>query len=231
VKKVGIILFLCFAASSLTAAQTPPVPDTPQPQTEQQKENRNTRRGVTTFWPAAASASTSGKLTPGQKFRLFGFNTVNPFPIAAAAAAAGISQAVDSQEGYGQGPEGYGKRFGAAYANTASSEFFGTFLFPVLFKQDPRYFRKVDGSGASRISYAVSRVFVTRNDSGSHGPNVSLLLGLGAAAALSNTYYPAGDRSAGDAALRFGITCAGAAGFNVFKEFWPDLKSKLFHKK
>ncbi len=218
-----VALLLCLAVPLW--AQTANPPDKPIPQTEQKRPER---RGVTSFWPAVSAASSAGKLTPGEKFRLFGFNTLNPFPIAAAAAQAGFSQAFDSPEGFGQGAEGYGKRFGAAYANTATSQFFGTFFFPSILKQDPRYFRQGEGSGGSRIGYAVSRVFVTRNDSGRHAPNVSFLLAAGSSAAISNLYYPAGSRNFGDAAIRFGTDYATQAGFNVFKEFWPDIKHKFF---
>ena len=222
-----VALLLCLAAPLLAQTATT-LPDNPTPQ---QKDRRPERRGVTSFWPAVSAASTAGKLTPGEKFRLFGFNTVNPFPIAAAAARAGFSQAIDSNSGFGQGAEGYGKRFGAAYADTATSQFFGTFLFPSILRQDPRYFRRVEGSPGSRIGYALSRVFVTRNDSGRSAPNISYLLGAASSAALSNTYYPAGSRNAGDAAIRFGTAYGVQAGFNVFKEFWPDIKQKLFKKK
>jgi hypothetical protein len=197
-KSIRLALVLCIAGT--LCAQTATLPDKPTPQTEAAaNEKRPAHRGVTSFWPAVSAASTAGKLTPGEKFRLFVFNTANPFPIIAAAATAGFSQAIDSNQGYGQGAEGYGKRFGAAYADSASTQFFGTFLFPVLLKQDPRYFRKGEGSG-SRVGYAVSRILITRNDSGHNAPNVSLWLGSASSAALSNTYYPAGDRSSGDAA-------------------------------
>jgi hypothetical protein len=228
-KPIRLALVLCIAGTLFAQTATPP--DKPTAQTDAAaKEKRPARRGVTSFWPAVSAASTAGKLTPGEKFRLFVFNTANPFPIAAAAATAGFSQAIDSNEGYGQGAEGYGKRFGAAYADTASTQFFGTFLFPVLLKQDPRYFRKAEGGGGSRIGYAVSRILITRNDSGHSAPNVSLWLGSASSAALSNTYYPAGNRSSGDAAVRFGTSLAVEAAFNLAKEFWPDVKHKLFHK-
>jgi len=229
-KLCRFLLLLCLAGSLWAQTTTTP-PENPTPQTDQaQKEKRPQRRGVTSFWPAVSAADSAGKLTPGEKFRLFGFNTFNPFPIASAAAQAGFSQAFDSPEGFGQGAEGYGKRFGAAYANTATSQFFGTFFFPTILKQDPRYFRKVDGSGGSRIRYAVTRVFITRNDSGKQAPNVSFLLAAGSSAAISNLYYPAGSRQFGDAAIRFGTEYGTQAGFNLFKEFWPDIKRKVFKK-
>ncbi len=149
----------------------------------------------------------------------------------ASAATAGISQAQDNFPAYGQGAEGFGKRFGAAYADNASTQFFGTFLFPSLFRHDPRYFRKVEGTTGSRIGYAVSRIFVTRTDSRHTAPNVSLWMGAMASAGLSDTYYPEADRSVGDTFSRAGIAIGTQAGFNLLKEFWPDIKHKLFKGK
>jgi len=225
------ILALCLCSAVFAQTTPPPAQSTDSAQSQQAEPEKHSRlKNVTSFWPAAAAAKTTTPLTPVQKLTLAGFNTINPFPIASAAFQAGISQAWDTNSGYGQGGEGYAKRFGAYMGNTASSQFFGTFLFPSILKQDPRYFRKADGSTKSRIGYAVSRLFVTRTDAGRSAPNVSLWLGAGSAAAISNLYYPPGDRSAGDAATRFGISFASTAGFNVFKEFWPDIKKKVFKK-
>ena len=228
------ILALCLSASLFAQQQaSPATSDTSQTQPQAQSTETpksSPRKTVTSFWPAVSAAKSDAPLTPLGKLRLAGFNTLNPFPIASAAAQAGISQAIDSNSGYGQGGEGYAKRFGAYMGNTASSQFFGTFVFPTILHQDPRYFRKAEGPAKSRIGYAISRVFVTRTDAGRSAPNVSYWLGAGSAAALSNLYYPPGDRSFGDAATRFGISFASTAGFNIFKEFWPDIKRKVFKK-
>jgi hypothetical protein len=125
---------------------------------------------------------------------------------------------------------GYAKRFGAAYAGNASTQFFGTFFYPALLRQDPRYFRKYTGTTSDRTAYSITRVFVTRTDSGRSAPNVSFWLAAATSAALSNTYYPHGDRSPGDAAWRFGLAFGSQASFNLAKEFWPDIKKMLFKK-
>jgi hypothetical protein len=218
------VLVLCAAATLY--GQTATQPDVPR---QEHKKSWLERRS--TFVPPLSTANSAGRLDPGQKFELFVYNTVNPYPLLATTARAGIGQAADWNHNYGQGAEGYGKRFGAAYADNASTQFFGTFLYPVLLRQDSRYFRKSSGSASVRIGYAISRVFVTRTDSGRSAPNASFWLASATAAALSNTYYPPGDRSAGDAAWRFGIAFGSQAGFNVAKEFWPDVKRKLSRKK
>lgn len=157
--------------------------------------------------------------------------TVSPVTFLSTAASAGFSQARDTNAGFGQGAEGYGKRFGAKYANTASTQFFGTFLFPSLLRQDPRFFRKGSGTAKERIGYALTRTLVTRTDTGGSAPNASLWLGLGTSAAISNLYYPPGDKSALDAVTRFATGLGIKSGFNVLKEYWPDISRRVFKKK
>ena len=187
--------------------------------------------------PAAAAPQAAGgtsttqpytPLTPGQKFGVFGRRTVDPYFVVGAAAGAGISQAANTNPGYGQGGEGYGKRFGAAVADEASSNFFGAFLYPTIFRQDPRYFPKGKGyTGGQRVGYAISRVFVTRTDSGGSAFNISRVLGSLTAATLSNAYYSTHEQTGAKTAERFGINLGAQAGFNVLREFWPG----IFHKK
>jgi hypothetical protein len=212
------------AAAMLCArAGAGPLPDAPQPQTA---ENRRILHLVPAFDVARADVAYH-PLSARQKFNLFADTTFDRWTIVKAAADAGIGQASDRPH-YGQGAEGYGKRFGAALADGASYNFFTQFAFPALLKEDPRYFALGSGSsGSHRFAYALSRVLVTRNDSGANGPNLSLILGGVAATALSNAYYPERDQTFGYTAVRFGEQMAVVAATNVLKEFWPGIRSKL----
>src|SRR3954464_15134504 len=112
-------------------------------------------------------------LTAGGKLTIAALDAVHPLRIAGAAVSAGIAQASDPYPEWGDGGEGYAKRFGAAVADEASGHIFKGFLFPALLRTDPRYFRKANGGAGSRIGYAVTRVFVTRTDSGHSTFNAS----------------------------------------------------------
>ena len=166
-------------------------------------------------------------LTAGQKFGLFAKGALDPFPIAAYAVQAGISQASDTHAGYGQGLGGYGKRFGAALLDGTSARFFGTYAFPSLLHQDPRYFRKGDGSAWSRVGYSITRGFVTRSDAGKSQPNWSNLAGKFTSAGLSNLYYPAEDRGANLTLTRVAISLSYQTLGNLAIEFWPEIHRKL----
>ena len=159
-------------------------------------------------------------LTSKQKFRLALRSTVDPVTLALTGAVAGIQQADNVFSGYGQGAQGYGKRYGANYANTVASTFIGSALLPSLLKQDPRYFYKGSGSTRSRIWYAVEMAVVCKGDNGRRQPNYSSILGSLAAGGISNAYYPPQNRE--DAALTFensAIEIGTTAAANLLQEF------------
>lgn len=168
-------------------------------------------------------------LSARQKFRLAFRSAVDPFTFVAVAADAGISQAKNDFPGYGQGAAGYGKRFGASYADSFDGTLWGNAIFPALLHQDPRYFRKGRGSFNRRLLYAVSTTVWARNDNGTWGPNYANVAGSIVAGGISNLYYPASDRGAGLTFQRaFTVTAQGALGA-IGVEFWPDVSRRLFH--
>jgi Carboxypeptidase regulatory-like domain len=154
-----------------------------------------------------------------QKFELAWKTTVNPVSFGIVGVIAGVQQADNSFSGYGQGAQGYAKRYGAAYADFVTGTYIGSAIFPSLLKQDPRYFYKGTGSKQSRILYAMANAVICKGDNGRWQANYSSILGSLAAGGISNLYYPATDRGA---ALTFenaliGIGATGAA--NILQEF------------
>jgi len=167
-------------------------------------------------------------LSPEQKFSLAAKNAFDPFTFVVAGLDAGLSQGGNDFPEYRQGAAGYTKRFGASYADSFDSTMLGNALFPILLKQDPRYFRKGTGSFASRLRYAMMSEFQCKNDDGRWAPNYANLLGNIAAGGLSNLYYPAADRGAGLTFERAATLTAEGAVSAVFFEFWPDISRKIF---
>jgi hypothetical protein len=170
-------------------------------------------------------------LSSRQKFRLMTRSLLDPFTFVIVGLQAGISQAENNFPQYGQGGAGYGKRYGAALADSADSNFFSNFFYPVLFKQDPRYFRLGEGPIKKRIYSALEQEFVARKDSGGRTFHYSNVLGAFTSGAISNAYYPSNDRGFGltvsRATIALGYGCLG----NTILEFWPDIDQKLFHRK
>lgn len=132
----------------------------------------------------AAPMSTRQKYSMAWRF------SIDPVNLIIAGLAAGVEQGEDTYPGYGQGMQGYGKRFGAGLADNFTSNMLGGAVFPALLHQDPRFYYRATGSTRSRFWYAVSTVFITKGDNGKWQPNYSFLLGDLASGAISNLYYP-----------------------------------------
>ena len=159
-------------------------------------------------------------LNTRQKFQLAWKSTVDPFTFGFTAAIAGIEQAQDRFSGYGQGAQGYAKRYGATYADLVTSTYIGGAILPALLKQDPRYFYKGTGSKKSRAWYAIANAVICKGDNGHWQPAYSAILGSLASGGISNLYYPASDRDG--VALTFENALIGigaSAGANLLQEF------------
>jgi len=158
-------------------------------------------------------------LAPKQKFELAWKTMIDPVTFGITGAIAGIQQAQNDFSGYGQGADGYAKRYGAAYADAAISTFIGGAVLPSLLKQDPRYFYKGTGSKKSRLLYAIANSVICKGDNGHWQANYSGILGGLAAGGISTSYYPAKDRDAGLIFQNALIGIGAAAAANVLQEF------------
>ena len=159
-------------------------------------------------------------LTPRQKFELAWKTTVDPVTFGLNGAIAGIQQAQNDFSGYGQGAQGYGKRYGASYADFVAGTFIGSAILPSLLKQDPRYFYKGTGSKRSRVLYALANAVICKGDDGRWQANYSSILGSFAAGGISNLYYPAKNRDGAELTVENALIGIGeSAAVNLFQEF------------
>jgi hypothetical protein len=158
-------------------------------------------------------------LTPKQKYYLAWKLNIDPAYFVAAGAVAGIQQARNEFSGYGQGAQGYAKRYGATFADFTISNFLGNAVLPSIFKQDPRYFYKGTGTAKSRVQYALANAVICKGDNGHWQANYSSILGSLAAGGISNLYYPPSDRGAGLTFENTAIGIGSTAILNLLKEF------------
>jgi hypothetical protein len=145
---------------------------------------------------------------------------------------AGISQAENSEPGYGQGAQGYGKRYGAAAADGTIENFMTGAILPSILKQDPRFYQSSSGSFMHRTAYAVSRIFITRADSGGEQFNYSEIFGSALSAGISTySYHPHADKTLANTASVWGTQVGYDTITIVVKEFWPDIRRMISHKR
>jgi hypothetical protein len=168
-------------------------------------------------------------ISAAEKFKIAQQDSFDRGTVALAAAFAGESQLSNANRSFGQGVEGYSHYFVTAYGGFVIGNYMTEGLFPVLLHQDPRYFRRGQGSKIARLGYAAGQIFVTHNDSGKTAVNYSELLGNSAAVAISMSYYPE-NRDARDAISGLGTQLGVDMASNILKEFWPDLNRKFSKK-
>jgi len=161
------------------------------------------------------------------KFMLFVGDTIDPITFLGAAFDSGISQAENDDPSYGQGAAGYGKRVGFNLIGQAQSYFFGDFAYPVIFSEDPRYYRLGAGPVHRRLFHAVKHSVVAYNVDGSEMPNYSLWFATTSSISLSNVYHPDNRRGFAPTAENVGYSIAQGIGFDVLREFWPEIAHKF----
>ena len=169
-------------------------------------------------------------LTSGQKFRLA---TAGVFDWAAYpfnGVLSAIAQAKNDPKEWGQGWDAYGKRFGASFADNSIGTYMTTAVFPSLLHEDPRYYQLGKGRFVHRAYHGINRLFVTKTDSGHDHFNYSESVGNAVAAAISNVYHVPADRTASRNATTFAFLILYDGLSNELKEFWPDIRRKVFHK-
>ena len=177
------------------------------------------------------SADQVPPLTASQKFETTARGLLDPSEFVLQGVVAGLGQASNSIPQYGQGFEGYAKRYATAYADNAVENMMSSAVLPSVLHQDPRYYQLGHGGFARRTFHAFSRLFVTRGDAGNEEFNYSEVFGAGAAAAISDYgYHPSGDKSPGNVANVWGTQMGIDYMTYMLKEFWPDLRRKFDRK-
>lgn len=257
-----VVCLLCAVSYSQQPPSQKPSEPTPSPRPEapiseksekereiERKEQSQRALGVVPQF-GVTSRQNAPPLIPREKFHLFVKSAFDPATIGIVGLQAGLSQAENEFPAYGQGAQGYGKRFGAALADEVDSGFWTNYVYPVLLKSDPRYFRLGEGSLPHRIGYSVAQEFICHTDKGGRAFNFSNVLGALTSGAISNLYYPGNtrirtipatpispaipvyenDRGLALTMSRTAISLGYGTIGGLFDEFWPDIQRKLFQR-
>jgi hypothetical protein len=218
------------------ASSTSAQPQTQPGQTSQESKNQNNTQSTSKdrlFFalPNFLTLENAGQvppLTAGQKFKVVARSTFDYVEFPWYGFLAGVSQAENSEPGYGQGAQGYGKRYGAAFADGTIENFWTSAILPSMLHQDPRFFQDGKGGFWHRTGYAVSRIFITRTDSGNSQFNYSEIVGSAMAAGISTyAYHPHADKTLSNTASVWATQVGYDTITIVVKEFWPDIRRKL----
>ena len=231
-----LLVSFLFTRCVLLWGQNANLPDAPQPQTQSSTTTSPAEKTgygkhhilwVIPNYRSDENAVAFKPLTPRQKFKLALDDSFDPTAFLVAGVFAGSAMLQTQYPSFGGGAAGFGKYYGGAFADQAIGNFMSEAVLPVALRQDPRYFTKGKGGFLRRTGYAISREVITRKDDGHNGFNTSEIVGNAVAAGISNAYYPAADRSLGNTLNKWGQQIGLDTGFNIMKEFWPDVQRKL----
>jgi hypothetical protein len=226
------------AATPPPASSPKPLPDKPVPEDQSDKDKDQKAGSKDRLFYAMPNFSTVEStqhlppLAAGEKFKLVTRSAFDPFQFAWYGAISGISQATNSEPGYGQGWGAYGIRYASAFGDGLIESYMVGAVFPAALKQDPRYYELGRGSFLRRTGYALSRLVITRSDAGNTQFNASEIFGSALGAGISTYgYHPHEDKTLANTGKVWG-TQVGYDGIAVvLKEFWPDLRRKFHDKK
>ena len=184
--------------------------------------------------PNFRAVSSDTKLPPQSPKQKFLTATQDSFDYSALfipAMLAGYSQATNATPEFHQGAAGYARYYWHSYVDQAIENYMVEAIVPIITHQDNRYYTLGQGGFFKRTGYAISRVVVTRNDAGNNTFNTSEVIGAGAAAGISNLYYPSAERTLSNTISKWGINVGVDGAAFILKEFWPDINKAIFHVK
>jgi hypothetical protein len=220
-------------ASPQAAVATPApdiIPIEPKPDSSEGKQTKRMFWIIPNF--AAVSADTElPPLTAREKYALALQDSVDYSSFVWSGMLAGQSMALRSYPEFHNGMAGYSRYYWRAFADQASGSFFTEALIPAVTHEDPRYYTLGHGGFFRRVKYALSRIVVTKTDSGGRSFNYAEIVGNGMEAGLSNLYYPPQERSLHNTGMNYLAQLEAASINNIIREFWPDIRHKMLRQK
>jgi hypothetical protein len=199
--------------------------------TSSSDEGQQTKR-ILGIFPNFRAVSANVHLPPQtvkEKFVTASHDSFDYSSIVIPAAVAGYNQAANNTPEFHQGAAGYGRYFWHSFVDQTSENYFVEFIVPSITREDTRYYTLGSGGFLKRAGYSISRAVITRNDDGHDTFNISEVVGAGAAAGISNLYYPQRERSFSNTAGQWGQNIGIDAFTFLAHEFWPDVNHALFH--
>ena len=175
--------------------------------------------GVLPNYRTAEMNAVGHPLTAEQKLKIASKDSFDYPLVILGGVYAALYQLENSHPEFGQGLKGYARRFGTSYCDQVDGNMMTEGIFPILLREDPRYFRMAQGSKGRRMWYAISRILVTRTDAGHETFNLSEILGNAVSSGIGLSYYP-DNRNAPDYLQNWGTQLGTDAVSQVLKEFW-----------
>jgi hypothetical protein len=221
------------ASTSSSSAQSDP-PSAPAPQNSAADQPPPQTKRILGLIPNFRAVSTDAKLpreTVKEKFMDATHDSFDYSSILIPAIIAGYSMADKAYPEFHQGAAGYARYFWHSAVDQTDENYWVEFIVPTITHEDTRYYTLGHGGFWRRTGYALSRAVITRTDADNESVNLGEILGAGAAAGISNLYYPSRERTVGNTIQQWTVNVGIDAFSFVGREFWPDINRKIFHGK
>jgi hypothetical protein len=235
---LGVSVATTHAQQFASSSSLPDAPDLTDAQTGQtgspeEHQDPQTKRilGIVPNFRAVSANTHLPAQSVKDKFITASEDSFDYSSIALPAAVAAFDLATNDTPEFGHGGVGYGRYLWHSVVDQTIENYSVEFIFPVITHEDTRYYTLGKGGFLKRAGYSLSRAVVTRNDAGHDTFNISEVVGAGAAAGISNLYYPGPERTFSNTAQKWGTNVGIDAATFMFKEFWPDINHALFHAK
>jgi hypothetical protein len=223
-------------SSSSPKTSTSTLPDNPKPELAAEVNGKQTKR-ILYVVPNFRSVSMDEILppqTPKQKFILMLQDSFDYSSFIYVGGLAGVADAEKSYPEFGHGAAAYGRYYWHSFADNVNGNLFTEAVVPIVTHEDPRYYTMGRGGIFKRSVYSVSRLLITRSDltatNNAHNTfNFSEIVGNGAAAGISNLYYPSKYYTWTKTGQKWFLQVGLDGGSNLVKEFWPDVNAHIFH--
>lgn len=220
--------------SSSTAQTEPQAQATDQTASPATPQSNGQTKRILGIIPNFRAATSNEKLPPQTVKEKFVTATQDSFDYSSAVfptVIAFYSYEENKYPEFGTGGAGFGRYLWRSAVDQTVENYMVEFVVPAGLHEDTRFYTLGHGGFLKRTGYALSRVVVTRNDSGKNTFNAGEIFGAALGASLSNAYYPAQERSFSNTGSQWGLNVGIDAGVFLFKEFWPDINSHLLHQK
>jgi len=221
------------AAAQPAGAPAASLPNAPAVQNNSTGEGKQSKRilGVIPNYRAVSADTQLPPLSVKGKLVLATQDSFDYSSLLVAGVMAGMGQARNSYPEFHQGAAGFGRYYWHSFADQAVGNYFTEFIVPAATHEDPRYYTRFHGGFFPRTGYAISRLFITRTDSGGETFNFAEIVGNGAGAGISDLYYPQRERTWTKTGQKWGDQIALDGLFNFLKEFWPDIRHDVLRQK
>jgi hypothetical protein len=230
------------AASEISLLPEAPTPqDTPTPAAGQSTDASNPPKhkpppqpkrilGIMPNYRAVSAGEIPPPPTPREAFMVATRNSFDYSAFVFVGVTSLLAEGTDAHTQLGKGVGGYWAYYWRGYLDKTDGNYWVDWAMPTVFHQDERYYAKGEGGIFKRSVYAATRVLITPNYHGKNSFNASEVLGRGISQAISLTYYPSQTRTVGGFTEKYAYAIGRDALTNVFREVWPDINQRLFHR-